>query len=55
MGLIWVLQPQFTTLLSSIRPVASIVLLTLTKIFNNWKILFLILVIFSLASGLYCP
>ena len=55
MGLIWVLHPQFTTLLSSIHSVAPIVLLTLTKNFNNWKILFLILVIFSLASGLYFP
>ena len=35
MGLIWVLQPQFTTLLSSIHSVAPIILLTLTKILND--------------------
>ena len=49
------LQPQFITLLSSIRSVAPIVLLTLTKILIDLKILFLILVNFSLASGLYFP
>ena len=35
MGLIWVLQPQFTTLLSSIHSVAPIIFLTLTKILND--------------------
>ena len=36
MGLIWVLQPQFTTtLLSSIHSVIPIILLTLTRILND--------------------
>ena len=52
MGLIWVLQPQFTTLLSSIHSVAPIIILTLTKILNDLENTFSYLDNFFYKSGM---